>query len=101
MRFDKDTPRHIDVGLGQDVVIVGVASMELAIDLLVVEEDGSGLTGAEEVVVSRTGARTTTNGSSDLLTAITTLRGGRGRGREGGEGGREIERWREKQRDEM
>ena len=79
MRLDKDTPRHIDVGLGQDVVIVGMASMELAVDLLVVEEHGSGLTGAEEMVVCRTGACTTTNGRSYLLTAITTLRGeGRG-----------------------
>ena len=90
MRFDKDAPRHVDVGLGQDVVIVGVASMELAVDFFVEEEDGTSLTGAEEMVVSRTGARTTTDCSSYLLTAITTLRGrSEGREREKGEGNRE------------
>ena len=81
MSLDKDTPCHIDVCLRQDVVLVGVASVLLAVDLLVVEEDTAGFSGTQEVVVGGAGARTTANRGTNLLAAITTL-GGREGGRD-------------------
>ena len=88
MGLDKNTPCHVDVRFGKNVLLLCCPSVLLTVDLFVVEEDTLGQTGALEVVVSRTGASAAADSGPNLLTAITTLRGKEG-GREGEEGGRE------------
>ena len=83
MGLDKNTPGHVDVCFGKNVLLLCCPSVLLTVDLFVVEEDTLGQTGALEVVVSRTGASAAANGGPNLLTAVTTLRG---------EGDRESER---------
>ena len=51
MCLDKNTSCHIDVGFRKYLFLLGVASVLLAVDFLVVEEDTVGLSGTQEVIV--------------------------------------------------
>ena len=52
MRLNKNTSRHIDIGFRKYFFLLGVASVLLAVDFLVVEEDTVGQPGTQEMVVS-------------------------------------------------
>lgn len=69
----KNTSCYIDFSLRKHLFLLGVASVLLAVDFLVVEEDTVGLSGTQEVIISRTGTRTTPNSRTNLLATITAL----------------------------
>ena len=94
--LDKNTPCHVDVRFGKNVLLLCCPSVLLTVDLFVVEKDTLGQTGTLEVVVSGTGASTAADGGPNLLTAVTTLRGKEGE-RERKRERRERERERERE----
>lgn len=73
MGLNKNTPGHIDISFRQDVFLISVVAMLLAVDLLVVEEDTVREPGTLEVIVSRAGTRTTPNSCPNLLTRVAAL----------------------------
>ena len=52
MCLNKNASRHIDLGFRKYLFLLGVASVLLAVDFLVVKEDTVGLSGTQEVIIS-------------------------------------------------